>query len=201
MTAGPLSGAVPRSRAILWLAQWFAVIVVPGWLVWGTSVIAGAGGSYFLVAVFAAPLLVVLLLIAAILSVGIRTARRARGGPWYVWLLVAVWICVGVQPFLLESESTSGSGPSALERLGFPASADHSLVSFFFWAAAVLLALAWISTGAAGYAPPWGDGSDRKELQRQQRLTDRLDQLNSWRPDVDPPDGSTRAAPGADSRN
>jgi len=206
MIAARSSGAshgstVPRARFVLWIVQWFAVVLVPAWLVYGTGLIAGAGGSFFLVAMFAAPLLLVLLLFAAILSVGIRSARRGRGGPWYVWLVVAVWVCVTVQPFLLESDSVAGLMPSALERLGLSVSADRSLISFFFWAGAVLLALAWIAAGAAGATPPFGDGSDRKAQQRRLRELDRLDELNSWRPDADAPDGSTRAAPGADSRS
>ncbi len=180
MNAGPISGAVPRSRAVLWVAQWLGVILVPAWLVYGTGLIAGPGsGSYFVVA-FVAALLLVLLLIAAILSVGIRSARRGRGGPWYVWLLAAVWACAAVQPFLLESDS-----PSALERLGLSMAADRWLISFLFWAAVVLLALAWISTGAAGAPPPFGDGSDRELRQGELRQRDRIDELNHTRSDSD----------------
>lgn len=177
-----MKSKVPRARFALWVAQWFAVILVPGWLVEGTALLAGGGWSVFIMSGFVAPLLFVLLLIAALLSVGMRSARRSRGGPWFVWLLVGVWICVAVQPFLIDPGTDGGPSPSALERLGLSQPTDSSLVSFFFWAAAVLLALAWISTGAAGFAPPFGDGSDRKVQQRRQQQLDRLDELNSWRP-------------------
>jgi hypothetical protein len=199
-TAAPVSRA-GRARQVLWRAQWFGVVLLPVWLVSGTALIAGGGYTLLFLSVLFAPMLLVLLLIAGLLSVGIRSSRRSHGGPWYVWLLVGVWACVAVQPFLIEGYSDVPTIPSALERLGVSQQTDQSLISFFFWAAAALLALAWIATGVAGSAPPFGDGSDRKKQQRRHQLTDRLDRLNSWRPDADPPDGPSRAAPGADSRS
>lgn len=200
-TAAPVSRA-GRARQVLWIAQWFVAILLPVWLVSGTALIAGGGYTLLFLSVLFAPLLLVLLLIAGLLSVGIRSARRSHGGPWYVLLLVGVWVCVAVQPVLIEGYSDITTIPSALERLGVSQQTDQSLISFFFWAGAVLLALAWISTGAAGYAPPFGDGSDRKVQQRLQRERDRLDDLNRWRPSDEPaPDPPTRAAPGADSRS
>ena len=126
------------------------------------------------------PVVLGMLLIAATLSVGITSASRAHGGPWYVWLLVAVWVCIAVQSLLIEGGFDTIS-PSGLERLGLSEDADHFLITFFFWAAAVLFALACISTGVAGAAPPFGDGSDRELRQRAESLT--------------------RAAPGAGSRS
>lgn len=178
-TGAPPVSAVPRARFVLWVAQWFAAVLVPAWLAVGTAVLSGGLSVVFIMFVFV-PVVLGMLLIAATLSVGITSARRARGGPWYVWLLVSLWICIGVQSLLIEGGFDTIT-PSGLERLGLPEAADHALISFFFWAAAVLFVLACISTVTAGAAPPFGDGSNRELRQRAE--------------------SPTRAAPGADSRS
>lgn len=173
-SAPPVS-KVPRARFVLWVAQWCAAVLVPTWLVVGTTVFSGGGLSVAFIMIVSAPVVLGLLLIAATLSVVITPARQARGGPWYVWLLVAVWVCIAIQTLLIEGGFDTVS-PSGLERLGLSEGVDHFLISLFFWAAAVLWVLACVSTGAAGAAPPLGDGSPRES-------------------------GPTRAAPGASSRS
>jgi len=161
----------PRSRlrtarSVLWVAQWVGVVVVPAWLVVGTTVFSGGGLGVVFIMIVSAPLALVALLVAATLSVTIPSARRTRGGPWYVWLLAACWVCIGVQSLLIEG-GFDVITPSGFERLGLPEAADHFLITFFLWAAAALLMLASISTGVAGNAPPFGDGSDRASRQQE----------------------------------
>jgi len=171
---------VPRARSALWIAQWFAVVLVPAWLVVGTPVISGGDWSTAAILIFFVPLVpmaLVLLLTAAILSVAIPSARRTRGGSWYVWLLAADWVCIGILPLLIPV-GFDVITPSGFERLGVSESADQTLIGVFLCAAAVLLLLACMSLGLAGSARPFGDGSDRASRQRQT--------------------APTRAAPGAD---
>lgn len=179
-SGAPPVSTVPRARFVLWVAQWVAAVLVPAWLVVGTIVFSGGDLSVVFIMFLFAPVVLGMLLIAGTLSVGITSAQRARGGPWYVWLLVSLWVCIGVQALLIEGGFDTIM-PSGLERLGLPEAADHSLISLFFWAAAVLFVLACISTGFAGAAPPFGDGSNRELRQRAESLS--------------------RAAPDADSRS
>ena len=178
-TTTPRSGLL-TARSVLWVAQWVAVVVVPAWLVVGTAIISGGGETTSLIIIFLVPLVpmtLCLLLTAAILSVWIPSARRTRGGPWYVWLLAASWAGIGILPLLIPG-GFDVITPSGFERLGLSESADQALIGVFLCAAAVLLLLACISTGLAGSARPFGDGSDRAS-----------------RPQETAP---TRAVPGAD---
>jgi len=179
----PPASKVPRARSVLWIAQWFAMVLVPAWLTVGTVVISGGDWSTAAILIFFVPLVpmaLVLLLTAAILSVAIPSARRTRGGPWYVWLLATDWVCLGILP-LLVPVGFDVITPSGFERLGLSEAADQALIGVFLCAAAVFLFLACISTGVAGSARPFGDGSDR--ALRQQEAA------------------PTRATPGADSRS
>jgi hypothetical protein len=164
-------------RGILWLAQWFAVVLVPAWLVVGTTVFSGGGLSVAFIMVVSVPIVLVALLTAATLSVTIPSARRTRGGPRYVRLLAASWVCIGVQALLIQG-GFDVITPSGFERLGLSEAADDALVSFFLWAAAVLLTLACISTALAGSAPPFGDGSDRALRRQELHERDSPDDLN-----------------------
>ena len=106
MSAERTTAAAPRprlhrARFVLWVAQWFAAVLVPAWLVVGTIVFSGGGLSVVFIMFVVPPVVLGMLLIAATLSVGITSARRAHGGPWYVWLLVAVWFCIAVQSLLI----------------------------------------------------------------------------------------------------
>lgn len=167
-----------KARHTLWLCQWFAVILLPIWVVWGTVAMSGDGWIGLILAVFLAPLLLLFLLIAGLLSIGIRSSRRAHGGPWYVWLMLGVWITVAVQPFFIPTGGDAGPSPSVMERIGLSVEANNSFISVFFWTSAVLLALAWIATGTAGSVRPFGDGSDRVLKLEAWKSQRRLDEAN-----------------------
>ena len=171
---------VPRVRSILWVAQWFAVVLLPVWLVAGTEWVLPHSWAVIGMVIYAL-FLFVMLLVPAILSVAIRTAWRRSGGPYYVWLLLGAWVCVAMLPFL-AADLFEGYTPSALERVGLAPSINAVLYQSCFWGGAGLIALAWIAALAVAAPPPLGEGAPRKRRPTRQQILDRFDELNSWRP-------------------
>lgn len=139
-------------RSTVYRIQWIVPILIGVW--WFLAPGAGIGGWATLMMLFVAPVLVVLLIVPAIVSVASRHNRSEGMVPKpYAIAAPVPWILLLVPPAALEGADDVRSYPSILENIGLPAAAAGP-VAYSFLLGSFVAWIVCLSTASGSHEPP-----------------------------------------------
>jgi hypothetical protein len=146
-------------RRFVYVAQWIVPFVAAIW--WFLAPGTGSAGWSYLFIVVLAPVMLVLLYAAAIVTVARRANRRVRmPHAWYAVISVVLWLLLLLMPTGLQGSDDMRTYPSILQDLGVPVPVAGWITLVCIWCIYPLcvaaIAVSWIPSreGAANRQVP-----------------------------------------------
>jgi hypothetical protein len=139
----------PMFENAVWSGQWFAIPVLPIWLLVATEWLAGDGWTSLFLLIFFCPILLIALTITALLSLMVRNTHN-RATVVYAVGSVITWALVVIYPLFTEQQVDSViAPPSFAERAGVSIALDQAAEVGIFWACCGLFVITWASVVVA----------------------------------------------------